>query len=74
MNTMIKSNRTVVQFQRLVTFQRKALEQYPEYRDPVLVKETIRDSDATRKEAVIYTDRHGMEVAIVYLHDLCELE
>ncbi len=46
---------------------------YPEHRDPVLVKNLISD-DRPLQSAVAYTNQHGMEVAVVYLHDLCEIE
>jgi hypothetical protein len=46
-----------------------------EYRDPVLVKDMV--SSAARQSgqgAISYVTPHGVEVAVVYLHELCELE
>jgi hypothetical protein len=48
---------------------------YPEYREPVLVKDVVDSHQFERQqEAITYTTEKGMQVAVVYLHELCEVE
>ncbi len=47
-----------------------SVEEYPEFRDVLVTK----DTKPLLHGGVNYTTKRGMEAAVVYLHELCELE
>ncbi len=49
----------------------------PDYRESLLVKDvisTVAEPAPSSHPVISYTNRYGMQVAIVYLSDLCEIE